>query len=169
MPWCCWASEVKSAAIAASLIEFAPPSNEEPPSFSTDLFWGPSIATAIFAEQIARQTPGVKPEEAFTAGVLHDVGFLVLHQFEPAFHDVVVQAAAKNIPMSDAEYALLGYTHIDVGGRLAERWRFPQPLIDSIALHHRPEQLEQMQDLAGIVAAANHVCQRLLLWCGTEP
>ena len=161
--------EVKSAAIAAALMEFAPPSNEEPPSFSTDLFWGHSIATAIFAEQIARQAPGVKPEEAFTAGVLHDVGVLVLYQFEPRFHEVVVQATEKNIPLSDAEHAVLGFSHVDVGGRLAERWRFPQPLIDSISQHHHPEELDQTHTLTGVVAAANHACLRLLLWCGNEP
>ena len=68
---------VRSTAIASAIVDIFPTSEPERP-FNVDLFWGHSVACGIIAETMARETHQAPPDEAFTAGILHDLGRLVL-------------------------------------------------------------------------------------------
>lgn len=136
-------------------------------AFSVTAFWGHALAVGMVAEVMARYTRLAAPEEAFTAGILHDIGKLVMNQYlKEQFDAATALATARGIPLEYAERTIFGFNHAMVGTRLGEIWRLPASLCEAIALHHsrpRPD-----KGLPFVVAQANDLCRDHGLWCGFE-
>jgi putative nucleotidyltransferase with HDIG domain len=98
-----------------------------------------SLGCAI-ASRIIAQKKGLKePEEVSVAGLLHDIGKVILALEYPAEYQAAMnEAQAKSISIYDAENIQFNATHANVGSWLAEKWRFPRSLIEVIEFHHRP-------------------------------
>ena len=118
-------------------------------------FWRHSITVGLLAQLLARHE-GVHQDEAFTAGVLHNVGRLALVQARPeAFRRAIELANGRGISLHDAERYVFGFTDAEVGGALARHWRFPGDLADAIAEHAvDPADFEDHSSLAALVARA---------------
>jgi signal transduction histidine kinase/HD-like signal output (HDOD) protein len=143
------------------------------PTFDRKGFWKHSIAVACAAELIAAQHLKLRvlPEEAFLAGLLHDVGRLVLDLVLPRSYARVVQLAHRRACESASiERVILGLDHHTAGRRVAEHWGLPEPIQNVIWMHGQPlDALPQTPDkkLIGVVTVAKAVCRRLHLgWSG---
>jgi len=158
---------VRSVAIASSIIDaFSVP---EIDGFDKDLFWAHSVCVGLAAEAIARETRVCRPEDAFTAGVLHDVGKLAMLLTEPGrFARTVNLVVGRDMTWEQAEGEVFGIGHQYVGARLAERWKFPEPLIEAIRKHHPDRFGSTVDTMSDVVAAANHACNRAGLACGFD-
>ncbi|PKN18425.1 MAG: histidine kinase [Deltaproteobacteria bacterium HGW-Deltaproteobacteria-6] len=98
-----------------------------------------SLATAIASRVIAQKKNLKEPEEVSVAGLLHDIGKVILTlEFAQEYEKAMKEAEEKKIAIFDAEKIQFNATHADVGGWLAEKWRFPTNLIEVIQFHHRP-------------------------------
>mgnify|MGYP005849237179 CR=1 FL=1 len=101
--------------------------------------WEHSLACALVARRLAQQTRLVDPEEAFTAGLLHDIGKTILLRYFPrSYRRVLSIARQQKCPLFLAERLVFSVTHAEVGGWLLERWRIPSPFCEAVALHHVP-------------------------------
>jgi len=159
---------VRSVAISSGIID-AFTVGQPNPNFNQDLFWAHSVCVGLVAEVIARETRVARPEDAFTAGVLHDVGKLAMMLVEPLdFAEVVDLVIRERMSYREAELAVFKVGHEHVGARLAERWRFPKPLQDSIRAHHPEKPRPVIENLADVVAVANLACNREGLACGFD-
>lgn len=99
-----------------------------------------AIAVAGVARLLAPIT-GASPDAAFTAGLLHDVGALLLLQSEDAFYEgLVEQYGDGEEPTPADERALLGFDHAALGAEVLRHWHLPEPLPEIVALHHDWEQ-----------------------------
>ncbi len=133
---------VRNIVLAVNLFErFGPasPDDAESETFDRAEFWKHSIAVACVARRLAlaAQRAGLDPEDAYLAGLLHDLGKVALDAvFPKAFHRAVAMAEQSRGDLADYEREVLGVDHTVAGRRLAERWRLPQPLADVIWLHH---------------------------------
>jgi len=111
--------------------------------FSVDRLWRHSVATGKFAEQIAR-AEGASIEvtgQSFTAGMLHDIGKLLLAANLPSeFKELLGRAKAENLTLNEAETAALGVAHGELGACLLGIWGLPTAIVEAVALHHRPSQ-----------------------------
>lgn len=145
----------------------------EPPAFDRKGFWRHSIAVACAAELIAAGHPKlrVQPEEAFLAGLLHDVGKLVLDLVLPRSYDRVVRLAERRgSDSAPVERAVIGIDHHTAGRRVAEHWGLPASVQGVVWLHGTgvgalPEGADAT--LIAVVTAAKAVCRGLHLgWSG---
>ncbi|MFA9274142.1 MAG: HDOD domain-containing protein [Candidatus Aquirickettsiella gammari] len=128
--------------------------------FDNKAFWRHNIATAICAELISR-TLHMKQDFAFTAGLLHDIGRLVLVSKFPQKYEHVIRCAKDNdCSLLDAERAILGVDHVGVGLILALQWNFSEAIQDAIRGHHAPEDKE-LNSVASIIHVANSIVHAL--------
>ena len=97
-------------------------------------------------------------EEAFIAGLLHDVGKLFLDCYFPVQYAVCMAFAVREkINVFEAERRVLDVTHPTVGKRIAEQWNFPPLLTAAIADHHAPIKGSDNFEIAAIICTANYV------------
>lgn len=102
-------------------------------------FWKHSVKTAIIARNLAMQNASVLDHEAFfTAGLLHDIGKLVIAQIEPEVMCEVEIREAKHMETDEFERAQLGITHVEVGTEMMKQWGMPMLLIQCLYHHHAP-------------------------------
>ncbi len=102
-------------------------------------FWKHALAVACAARHLARARPelGIDPEDAYVAGLLHDLGKVALATVFPKAYDrIVAQVNQARDDIADHERAVLGADHTVAGRRVAERWRLPRDLQETIWLHH---------------------------------
>lgn len=111
-----------------------------PPESANNLnlsgLWHHSYCTGVTARLLAKKV-GVDPEKAFTAGLLHDIGKMVLDVYFSAYYsDVITYQKENNCLLAEAESSVLGITHSLVGEKLAACWHLPEDIISSIGGHH---------------------------------
>jgi putative nucleotidyltransferase with HDIG domain len=130
-------------------------------------FWRHSIAAALCAKSLARHA-NVDQDYAFIAGLLHDIGRLVLaSSFPEEYAQVVDDCEHKDLTMGEAELRVLGVDHQRVGQMLAEAWKFPPVIQRAIGQHHAPA-MNDLCDVPGVVHAANAMVQALDLGGGAH-
>ena len=160
---------VRSVAISSAIIDAFKVPELERGGFDQDLFWAHSVSVGLVAELIARETRAARPEDAFTAGVLHDVGKLAMMLTEPrAFGEVADLVNHENMKYREAEQAVFEIGHEHVGARLAQRWKFPEALVAAIRDHHPAKGVHAIQSMSEVVAAADLACNREGLACGFD-
>ncbi|MFO1475132.1 MAG: response regulator [Verrucomicrobiota bacterium] len=109
--------------------------------FSFDRLWAHALGTAGLSRRIMQLEDADRrdAEEAYVAGMLHDVGKLMLATCIPRrFQDALTLAAARELPLCEAEMAIYGATHAGVAAYLFGLWGLPVPIVEAVALHHAP-------------------------------
>lgn len=102
-------------------------------------FWKHCIACGILARLLAGQKVGLPEERHFVAGLLHDLGRLIIIKRLPgACARAMNLSRDQGIPLFEAERAVLGYDHAQVGSRLFTRWKLPASLVNAVGRHHSP-------------------------------
>ena len=128
--------------------------------FDRRQLWRHSVITAILAEMLAEPYAEEHPQ-AFTAGLLHDLGRAVLDQYFPElWKQVCEEVVSRQCRWLEVERELLGTDHAEVGSWVAERWDFHPGLTDSIRFHHEPGRAEVAPRLTGIVHLADLLSRR---------
>jgi putative nucleotidyltransferase with HDIG domain len=119
--------------------------------------WRHSVATAVAAQFVARKV-GDEEGLVFTAGLLHDIGKILLAQAQTDSYDRIFrEAELRQIPLLECETKLLGVNHAEVGGRLLARWRFPANIVAAVTHHHAPRGAEGHQRLTAFVYVGNMI------------
>ena len=109
--------------------------------FNIDRLWEASMETGALARAIAKaeQVPALMIEQAYTAGLLHDVGQLVFAANAQARYEATLKTAReKGLPMWEVECVEFGASHADVGAYLLGLWGLSDPIVEAVAFHHRP-------------------------------
>jgi putative nucleotidyltransferase with HDIG domain len=123
--------------------------------------WRHCAVTAIAGKVIARKMD-MDENLGFTAALLHDIGKLALNtSIEGAYDRVVQETEEVGHSFLEAEKAILGVDHAEVGGRLLERWSFPEPLVSAVRHHHDPLQAGPHARLAACTHLADMVAHFL--------
>lgn len=131
--------------------------------------WHHALGTALGASYLMEATgAGKEKEVAFTAGLVHDIGKLILNRPLKKEMDAL-DGVCDFECLLEAERSTLGFDHAEAGAMLGENWNFPASLVEIIRYHHSPEKAEQNIDLVRAVAAANLVTCHLGHGGGTGP
>jgi len=121
--------------------------------------WEHSMGCAIAARVIAKKKGLKEPEEVSIAGLLHDIGKVVLiMQFHEYYEHAMKKAEEDGIIISEAEKNVFAVTHADAGTWMTQKWRFPASLTDVIGYHHKPH----LSKFAPVETAIVHVSDILV-------
>ena len=128
-------------------------------------FWRHSLSTAFACRLIAnkyRNNIMIDGDAAFSAGLLHDVGKMVLSCFLDEEHKQFKEARESNATSLDheIEYELFGFTHADIGAYLGEQWKIPQKLTEAINDHHGVEEVSNDSAFSCVVYMANWLAKK---------
>lgn len=130
------------------------------PLVSLEDFWSHSLYCGAAAHLLAEECQMKHAETVFLGGLLHDIGQLVIFHKEP---ERAKQALLLSIEEHDdlalhlAEQEIFGFDHAEVGAALLRQWHFPELLIESVALHHAPEQARHFPIETALVHIANSI------------
>jgi len=131
--------------------------------------WEHSIGCAVAAKHIGGALGLQNFEEAFLAGLMHDIGKSVLFQQVPNKMRDVVLLVNGGKSFWDAEREQLGFTHAEVGQLLTQKWRFTLTMEEVVANHHEPDCAKSARELAHIVSLANSLCHKLSVGLTKNP
>jgi putative nucleotidyltransferase with HDIG domain len=124
--------------------------------------WKHSVDTSLLTRLVCAYAPDVVPDEAFAAGLLHDIGKTVLEQYYPHATMQVVQTAERlGIRHHEAEEQILGFNHADVGLAMALHWNLPTVLAEAIGYHHYIPAASVAPKLVAVVAMASDISNLL--------
>lgn len=151
---------IKNIVLALSMIEAF--KNKSDKYLDRKKYWSHSILVATIAKKVADDLGYHFTGEAFTSGLLHDLGIPVIHKYFNAefikIHDLI---ETQNYSFEAAESEVLGLSHQDIGYFLAQRWNLPLTLTDAILNHEHPQQSTQNPALSSLVHLADYMTSRL--------
>lgn len=131
--------------------------------------WWHSVGVAVAAQALARRMQIAQTGPLFTAGLLHDSGKIVLNEFvSQEYAEIVRRVTEEGHSFAEAEQAVIGYTHAEVGARLAESWNLPDSIVRCIRHHHEPESAPQPDALVDTVHLADSIALVLGIGCGDD-
>ena len=127
--------------------------------FDAGRFWEHSIGCGIASRLLARKFRNKLAGEAFVAGLLHDIGKVVLKQYcAPEFGQIMHRVWEKDDDLEQAELETIGTGHGQVGGWLAVKWNLPGIIADSITHHHAPWEAATDKAFVSLVNLADYLC-----------
>ena len=134
------------------------------------LLWEHSIGVAFACRLLVLERIPALAEEAFLAGLMHDIGKLVLNLRVPEQFDEIVQLVYNdNLPFNSTEKEILGYDHAEVGAKLINKWNLSPMLEDTIFHHHNPEAMTIDNPLLLYLDLGNKLCHKLGIGFVDEP
>ena len=132
-------STIKSVVLTASFFDVFHKRESDATTFDLEQFWLHSIACGAAAQAIAKFLGSNDKEEYFIAGLLHDLGKLILCQYLPnEFNLALSNAQIKKCLFFESEKELFDVTHQDIGAFLVRRWNLPEHLQNTVLFHHDP-------------------------------
>lgn len=148
--------QVQDLIMASSIVERLAGVSEE--FVSMESFWRHSLACGIGARLIAMERRLPKADKYFVAGLLHDIGRMVLYGQAPASAQEVFGLYRKEkLLLREAEARVLGYDHAQIGQALMEHWKYPLNLIRAVGYHHQPAAAEIAKEEVATVHLADHI------------
>lgn len=124
--------------------------------------WKHSVSCAIVSEMICEKLRPDLRDVGFTAGLLHDIGQLIISLSIKDTGDTIQEIMIENnIPDWQAEKEVIGVSHDELGGIIADRWNYPDELVHSIKYHHRPIESKKSTFLTSVVHLSDSICLNL--------
>ena len=128
---------VRSLAVSATVCKLFEGGSDD---FKRELLWEHSIAVAFASRIIAKMVRYPEEEEAFVAGILHDIAKVVLDQhMHEYFVKAVIASRERGIQLTEAEKEEIGVDHSIIGRKIADKWNLPLKITKVIGYHHQPQ------------------------------
>jgi putative nucleotidyltransferase with HDIG domain len=138
--------------------------------YSRRALWRHCIAVALMSKFIYRREFGLKGENAYAAGILHDLGIIAEDQFlQDNFKRALLLSDSEKIDLTTAEHKVLGFEHSEIGGAIAASWGLPKELCRAIEFHHRPlEAPPEFSRIACVLYISDTYCRARGFYIGAE-
>jgi len=130
-------------------------------NYSRRGLWRHSVAVARMSQHIAETIDQPDVEEIYLAGLLHDVGWMLLDQSLRRSFCKILDRLTPETPIGEVEQDILSFSHTHLGAFVTERWHVPQSIVTVAEFHHSPQHCEgPHRRVVQIVAAANYFISR---------
>jgi len=131
--------------------------------------WKHSLLTAMTAKRLCQLRKLPFGDVAFTAGLLHDIGKLIISIYVQEVGDFLVKKVTEaKFSYVELEEKVIGYNHATVGGLLAKTWNLPEDLVEAISYHHAPLSAKDHTELTCVVHVANGLANSLGIGGGVD-
>ncbi|MBM4124320.1 MAG: HDOD domain-containing protein [Nitrospira sp.] len=151
---------VKRMALCASVFDMMK-------SAGLDQLWRHSLGVAMTAHTLATRAKLPHPEEVFAAGLLHDLGYVALHVKAPDLAaQIILEMQSSSRSRAEIEQAVVGATHAEIAGWLADNWKLPITLKDPMMYHHHPTLAREATSQTAIVHIADVLVKAM--GCGSS-
>lgn len=148
-------AELKDIILASTVAKFFHKENKGYDLAMGEL-WKHAVATGVMAKTISDRVDDSEPPSLFTAALLHDIGKVVLSSFvDRYFEQIIGLVTAGDHSFLEAESAMFGINHAELGAKITESWDFPEDIVEAIRLHHRGEEASDADRVTPIVYLAN--------------
>ncbi len=127
---------------------------------SMEDFWYHSILCGLAANELTKICGLRNGDGLFVAGLLHDIGQLIIFNRIPELSQQAIllsMEGPEELEMHEAEQTLMGFNHMDVGMKLAEKWSLPEYIKYCIGYHHAPESAPDFKQQVSIIHIANTI------------
>lgn len=150
-------NRVVSIILATALVERY---NSQTAEFDSRALWRHTLGVATCARALAEHLD-FSPEMAFTGGLLHDIGKLLMLAAAPADYATAIHLhQTEEVSLMAAELSVFGYDHAAAGGQLASMWRLPYEICEAIAAHHKPDDYSsELGDLMHVANVLSHALE----------
>ncbi len=136
---------------------------------SMDLFWRHSIACGVTAKIIAEWVGERNLENYYLAGMLHDIGSLIVYKkFSSVAEKVLTRCKDNKECLFDVEREVFGASHAKVGGKLLQGWGLPMSLCEPVFFHHRPNKAKEFPLVTKVIHVADSIVDQLNLGSSGE-
>ncbi len=133
-------------------------------------FWMHSIGCGLAARTIAKKMEERHAEPYYIAGMLHDVGSLIIYKEIPEkAQEILTRCKNEGLPQSTVEEEVLGFTHAQVGAIVFSKWGLPRSLIEAVQFHHYPSRAQEHPLFPAIVHLGDVIAYEMNLGTGGEP
>lgn len=120
--------------------------------------WRHSVGTAMCAQKLASFF-NIDSDETFIAGLLHDIGKVVIDQLiDEEFNSIMKLVVEDNLSFIHAEELILGFNHAEIGAKVALKWNLPNYLVDAIKYHHEPLNSRKLKKIPTIIKISDSIC-----------
>jgi len=131
--------------------------------------WQHSLLTAMAAKRLCQLRKLPYGDVAFTAGLLHDIGKLIISVYVQEVGDYLLKKIEDaQLSYVELEEKIIGYSHATVGGFLAKTWNLPEDLVEAISYHHTPFSAQKYVELTSVVHVANGLASLLGIGGGVD-
>jgi putative nucleotidyltransferase with HDIG domain len=131
--------------------------------------WKHSVAVALASTAVAQRIANENANVAFTAGLLHDLGKVVLSEHvAEEFNRIITLVTQEKMSFVEAERQELGLSHCEVGARVGQAWQIPDTILLCIEHHHTPCELNPPHPLVDAVYLANCICLLMGIGLGAD-
>ncbi len=151
---------VKNLVLSASVLNMfkANDSNKE----YHEVFWRHSLSAAFSARLLAKNFRSgeiFNPDPAFSCGLIHDIGKMIICCFMPMEHAKIMTMLKENPHRAEREYEMeiLGFDHAMLGKELSMQWKLPDRMADAIGFHHNPTVPNDSEDFAYLICLSDYV------------
>ena len=126
--------------------------------FSREGLWNHMVAVGSIARMISQKYEIGNPDEAYMAGLMHDVGLLLIDQYMHPQLCQVIDLIYDGVDTTEAERQILTFDHTDLGAYIAIQCQVPERIVSAVRYHHHPSNYEgEERELLDIIAVANYV------------
>jgi putative nucleotidyltransferase with HDIG domain len=160
---------IKNMAMSVTIFDIFRSDADGSELFSREQFWNHSLAVAAAGKVLARHLRYPVPEEAFSAGLIHDIGKVAIDQYlHPSLLKIMKHVRDDHLSLRQAEIKVLGVDHAELGSWIAERWNLPVQLVEAIGTHHDPAEARRAPKLTAMVALADDLARSEKLGFGGD-
>ncbi len=121
-------------------------------------FWGQTFEVSLYGQELAKRC-GAAPDTAFTCGILHDIGDLLIATIEPDKSVKIREAVERGENKCQVEQDILGYESPEVAALLAKNWKFSSELVQGIKYQNHPEQADPYSKQAALLALSHKIIE----------
>lgn len=152
---------IKNAVLSISILDTFSDIDKDR-DFDPRLFWLHAIGTGVISRVIGHQLKYQHVENLFIAGLLHDIGKLIIIKLFPEdFFQILKEVKKNDISIIEGENVVLGINHTEIGLETAKKWKLPEEIQEAVGFHHCPWNAKENRAMSAMVSLSDCLCRAL--------